>query len=474
MQYFEIKNNIKERILPFNNNSYVINKCKDLKELLNQAKNKLGDNWNNRIFVKFWSEFDPFYIYKQGIAELIKIPSVTNATLKMFEMLAKIPDLINCESIKNKTNLNQTNKTNLNQTDKTNLNQTNKTNLNQTKQDNYIDVSESEIITFDNAAFPGAFIISITHYISTYFPVIKHQWYASSLIDDTKNRLKDIYRLYELYPDHWLMNKDYNGDVTKKINIKHFNNILPGTVDLYTSDLGFDVTNSYDRQEQLHYYPNVGQALSGLFTLRKGGSFITKQFTMLESYTISLMYVISTFFEEMAICKPVTSRAANSEVYVVCKKFIGGVHFNHPYIKALLQQLDKYNEDNNLKPIALFHPKDYPKNFIINMLQINKTLAENQITVIDNNCDTILSIIKKHNLFNWVNVKQSIYNNRHNNQRNNNQRNKNHYDDKNEQKNNSILLQYNLKSIYDSNRQIVLEWLVETNILPCISTKVIY
>ena len=49
---------------------------------------------------------------------------------------------------------------------------------------------------------------------------------------------------------------------------------------------------------------NIGQILSGLLTLKKGGCFITKQYSTFEPITVSIMYAAVSFFDEFYICKP--------------------------------------------------------------------------------------------------------------------------------------------------------------------------
>lgn len=46
---------------------------------------------------------------------------------------------------------------------------------------------------------------------------------------------------------------------------------------------------------------------------------VVKMFTFCERATAALLYLIGCFFEELYVCKPGTSKAANSETYVVSK-----------------------------------------------------------------------------------------------------------------------------------------------------------
>ena len=90
--------------------------------------------------------------------------------------------------------------------------------------------------------------------------------------------LEDKYGLYKNYPKNWLMNKQYDGNVTTINNQGYWKMILCNSVHFYTSDLGFEkgFDNNYNSQEYYHVKPNIGQILTGLLVLKKGGSMVTK------------------------------------------------------------------------------------------------------------------------------------------------------------------------------------------------------
>ena len=65
------------------------------------------------------------------------------------------------------------------------------------------------------------------------------------------------------------MNKEFDGNVNDIKNQKYWEKELNHSVDLYTSDLGFETgeNNDYLKQEYSHVQPNIGQVLAGLLTL---------------------------------------------------------------------------------------------------------------------------------------------------------------------------------------------------------------
>jgi 23S rRNA U2552 (ribose-2'-O)-methylase RlmE/FtsJ len=54
---------------------------------------------------------------------------------------------------------------------------------------------------------------------------------------------------------------------------------------------------------------------------KKGGHFVLKVFDTFSSSMIELMYLLTYLYEEVSITKPLTSRPANSEKYILCTKF---------------------------------------------------------------------------------------------------------------------------------------------------------
>lgn len=198
---------------------------------------------------------------------------------------------------------------------------------------------------FDNAAFPGTFIFAAHHIVKTKTKITNFRWHGSSLFDPTgenKTPLGDKYNLYKKFPEHWLMSADNNGDVTDINNQLDFADRLGGKIDLYTSDLGFDVSQDYANQELLQARANLGQILTGVMVLREGGSMFTKQYTYMEPFTISLMGAMTILFDRVEICKPLFSKSGNSETYLVCLGY-KNPGLDHPVIAAMLNRLSNWN-----------------------------------------------------------------------------------------------------------------------------------
>ena len=121
-----------------------------------------------------------------------------------------------------------------------------------------------------------------------------------------------------------LRGADGTGDLTRPENIAHFaETVLRATrgrgVDLALADGAFSVEGRENAQEPLTWRLILCELLAGLMVLPPGGSLMCKLFDCFEPRTVDLIYAVGVHFERVALVKPVSSRPANSERYLVCK-----------------------------------------------------------------------------------------------------------------------------------------------------------
>jgi hypothetical protein len=233
---------------------------------------------------------------------------------------------------------------------------------------------------FCNAELPGAFLIAINHYVRTLCPMMNFSWLASSYYPPAAAEsgdttiLGDRYGLYGENRGRWLMgprpnglpagSPDVSGDlqdasvVTALADAVHEQFSTPGEMSgatLYTSDAGIDVSADYNHQEENAALLNFGQVLCGLLSLAPGGNLVTKQYTFVTPFSRSLIALVAALFDEAYVTKPVTSRPANSEVYLVGKGFRG---VDRALLDALLARLAAYSDSapgapGHLSPCAM-------------------------------------------------------------------------------------------------------------------------
>lgn len=212
----------------------------------------------------------------------------------------------------------------------------------------------AELLYFaDVCAGPGGF----SEYV-----LWRKKWHAKgfgmTLRGPNDFKLEDFYaassELFEPYYGEGGIEGD--GDITRSENIAAFQNFVLDNTDrkgvhFLMADGGFSVEGQENLQEILSKQLTLCQFLTGLSVIRTGGHFVCKTFDLFTPFSVGLMYLLYCCFERVSIFKPVTSRPANSERYVVCKGLKSGIDEVRDYLFAVnikLNQLRKSDQDVNL------------------------------------------------------------------------------------------------------------------------------
>lgn len=139
--------------------------------------------------------------------------------------------------------------------------------------------------------------------------------------------------------------EDGTGNIYSMDNIKHMHGIVLRKskgkgANLITADGGFDVSHDPSNQELLSSKLMFAQALSALQNQSIGGIFIMKIFDISLRITHDLIYILKTYYKDVYITKPLTSRPCNSEKYLVCSDFKG---IDEEHIHMMYQILEIWN-----------------------------------------------------------------------------------------------------------------------------------
>jgi 23S rRNA U2552 (ribose-2'-O)-methylase RlmE/FtsJ len=139
---------------------------------------------------------------------------------------------------------------------------------------------------------------------------------------------------------------------------------------LITADGGFDWKNE-NLQEQEAYKLIYGQILTALKTQKDKGHFVLKIFESFTRNTLKLIELLKVFYKEVYITKPFTSRASNSEKYVVCK-FFDSKKFTDSISKNMENMLSTMEKNKNFNIISIFDdyiidPKIFDEYKLINI-----------------------------------------------------------------------------------------------------------
>ncbi|KAM9061817.1 cap-specific mRNA (nucleoside-2'-O-)-methyltransferase 2 [Sarcophilus harrisii] len=211
---------------------------------------------------------------------------------------------------------------------------------------------------------PGAFIASLNHYLRSHNIPCDWNWVANTLnpyheANDNLMMIMDDRLIANTLP-WWYFGPDNTGDImTLKhlTGLQHFiSNMSP--VHLVTADGSFDCQGNPGEQEALVSPLHYCEVVTALMTLSSGGSFVLKMFTLFEHCSINLMYLLNCSFEEIHVFKPATSKAGNSEVYVVCLCYLGREAI-HPVLTKMMHHfgIEIINK-------ALFPQHTIPESFL--------------------------------------------------------------------------------------------------------------
>lgn len=129
-------------------------------------------------------------------------------------------------------------------------------------------------------------------------------------------------------------------------------------VDLVVSDGGFETDDRPRQQEILSAGLILHEILIALMILKPNGNFLVKVFDTVTPISADLIYLITLCFDETYMFKPLSSRPANSERYLVAKSKKPNI--DH-YIRILKSASIWLNKGKNIIITRLF--KDLPSDF---------------------------------------------------------------------------------------------------------------
>ncbi|KAJ3338955.1 FtsJ methyltransferase domain-containing protein 2 [Gonapodya sp. JEL0774] len=142
---------------------------------------------------------------------------------------------------------------------------------------------------------------------------------------------------------------DGSGDITRAENVRSVSDHVKakgacaGGVNVVIADGAFEVPDGRENdQEALHRRLFLCEAATAVACLKPGGTFLLKVFDTIHPTTVSLLYILSLLFSEIAMLKPASSRPANSERYFVGKGFTGA--HRTAVIEHLLKCSDRIGE----------------------------------------------------------------------------------------------------------------------------------
>jgi cap1 methyltransferase len=159
-------------------------------------------------------------------------------------------------------------------------------------------------------------------------------------------------------------------------------------VDLVVADGGFDIetaeangastTNSspdkYRHQEFLSTRLILCELLIAIRTLKVGGTLVCKVFDTVTSLSAQLLYLAARCFDQISLFKPISSRPANAERYLICQ---GRRERIESYAQILAAASAAYSSERNVISILT---DTLPADFTAWLKQQNSASIERQLT----------------------------------------------------------------------------------------------
>jgi hypothetical protein len=160
------------------------------------------------------------------------------------------------------------------------------------------------------------------------------------------------------------------------------------SMDFITGDGGFDFSIDFNKQEENSLNLIVAEIFFAIVLQKKGGTFVLKVFDTFSSLSVQILYLLCYLYENVYITKPLPSRPANSERYIVCLNFK-----MVPNIEKLIQNIfNKFYliKQNNITSII---NNEISNSFLEKIKEVNAIFGQSQIENIMN----ILTFIQDKN-----------------------------------------------------------------------------
>ncbi|XP_029954814.1 cap-specific mRNA (nucleoside-2'-O-)-methyltransferase 2 [Salarias fasciatus] len=247
---------------------------------------------------------------------------------------------------------------------------------------------DGELNTVHLCEAPGAFITALNHYMKTSEATRYCDWvWAANTLNPYHEAngggttIADDRLIANTLP-WWFFGSDNTGNIMIQKHLLDLQAFVSNMrrVDLVTADGSFDCQENPDEQEALVASLHYCEATAALLLLSPGGSFVLKMFTLYEHSSVCLLYLLNCCFRSVAVFKPATSKAGNSEVYVVCLDYDG-----KEAVRPLLSKLIRNYGPSMADREALFRSSAIPESFLTQHREVCTYFHSLQVETITEN-----------------------------------------------------------------------------------------
>lgn len=209
----------------------------------------------------------------------------------------------------------------------------------------FIPCDEKNACILNIAEGPGGFIEALVNYRKKYHNAV--DTINAITLKSTNKEIPGWDKAYQFLMRNKNVKIHYGADNTGNIysveNIKHLRSYIQEHEQmaiLITADGGFDYSKNFNKQEMSSFKIIFCEIVTAISNQAKGGSFICKLFDTYSRISKSFVYLLCSLYDTVLIHKPVTSRPANSEKYIVCKGFRG---IPERYLESLFVSIKLWN-----------------------------------------------------------------------------------------------------------------------------------
>ncbi len=173
----------------------------------------------------------------------------------------------------------------------------------------------------------------------------------------------------------FMIGADGTGDLYNPANYECLKPLY-NTAHIVTGDGGFDFSDDYNAQESVAAKLIFAQIFAALSVQIIGGTFVCKFFNLNSMLTIELVYLLVLCYTDIHIFKPLTSRPANSEIYIISKGFKG---VSDELLDKLMKLLKEWGDTN----VTNIFKTPLPADFLEELRVIHSHICEGQINYIE-------------------------------------------------------------------------------------------
>lgn len=250
---------------------------------------------------------------------------------------------------------------------------------------------DKDISSFHLAEGPGGFIEALANYREN----VNDNYYGITLMDGN-NDIPKWNKISNFMKKHKNINLLYgpknDGNLYYYHNLIYFKNNYSNNFEFITADGGFDYSIDFNKQEENSINLIFCEVLYALILQKYGGSFVLKIFDIFHKLTLEILYLLSFFYEKVYVYKPLTSREANSEKYIICINFQKKNNYKQ-IINKLIENFQELKE-KKLKNIFNFDLNIY---YLNKIQEINAIFGQQQIENIMNTINYIKDTNSNHN-----------------------------------------------------------------------------